>query len=239
MGTSTGRFVWFRHQVPPMGATRNDMYTGYAPTPTFNVGAGYHTRALSITLSTPAGFDIYYTLDGYTPTEGSTLYTGPIDITETTVVRAVAFDPNDDAPPSKALNFIATNTVFPGRRRSYHSCGVCKWKWSRRRSSGVGGNGEGAHIEFFHADGTFWVEATGDSNEHGNDSNAYGQRGFDYITRDQMGYDYALEAELFHVKERDQYQRLIFKAAANDNYPFEPGAHIRDAYVHTLSHLSA
>ena len=76
------------------------------------------------------------------------------------------------------------------------------------------------------------------SNEHGNDSNAYGQRGFDYITRDQMGYDYALESELFHVKERDQYQRLIFKAAANDNYPFEPGAHIRDAYVHTLSHLA-
>ena len=38
-----------------------------------------------------------------------------------------------------------------------------------------------------------------------------------------MGYDYAVEAELFHVKSRDQYQRLIFKAAANDNYPFEPG----------------
>ena len=80
---------------------------------------------------------------------------------------------------------------------------------------GWGGNDELAHIEFFNADGTFWVEATGDSNEHGNDSNAYGQRGFDYITRDQMGYDYALEAEMFHVKERDAYQRLIFKAGAN------------------------
>ena len=51
-----------------------------------------------------------------------------------------------------------------------------------------------------------------------------------------MGYDFALEYELFHEKNRDEYQRLIFKAGANDNYPHEPGAHIRDSYVHTLSH---
>ena len=220
------------------GADPFDMYTGYAPSPTFNVESGYHSGALSVTLSVTGGFDIYYTLDGYTPTEGSTLYTGPIDITETTVVRAVAFDPNDDVPPSLAPSYIATNTYFLGA--DSHTIPVVsvsgdgqesgEWAW--------GGTGDVAHIEFFHADGTFWVEATGDSNEHGNDSNAYGQRGFDCIIRDQMGYNHALEANMFHVKDRDEYQRLIFKAAANDNYPFEPGAHIRDAYVHTLSHLA-
>ena len=239
--TSDGDAAWGVCLVPSPEAANGgnpfDMYTGYAPTPTFNVEAGYHTGSLSITLSTLAGFDIYYTLDGYTPTEGSTLYTGPIDLTETTVVRAVAFDPNDDVPPSKAPSFVATNTYFLGE--DAHTIPVVSVSGNGQEDGEWGwGNGEGAHIEFFHADGTFWVEATGDSNEHGNDSNAYGQRGFDYITRDQMGYDYAVEAELFHVKERDQYQRLIFKAAANDNYPFEPGAHIRDAYVHTLSHLA-
>ena len=166
------------------------------------------------------------------------MYTGPIDITETTVVRAVAFDPNDDVPPSLAPSYIATNTDFLGA--DSHAIPVVsvsgdgqesgEWAW--------GGTGDVAHVEFFHADGTFWVEATGDSNEHGNDSNAYGQRGFDYITRDQMGYNHAVEANLYQVKNRDEYQRMIIKAAANDNYPFEPGAHIRDAYVHTLSHLA-
>ena len=219
------------------GADPFDMYTGYAPTPTFDVESGYHAGALSVSLSVPGNFDIYYTLDGYTPTEGSTLYTGPINITETTVVRAVAFDPDDDVPPSRAPSYIATNTYFLGA--DAHTIPVVSVSGNGQEDGTWGwGNGEGAHIEFFHADGTFWVEATGDSNEHGNDSNAYGQRGFDYITRDQMGYNYALEAEMFHVKSRDQYQRLIFKAAANDNYPFEPGAHIRDAYVHTLSHLA-
>ena len=214
-----------------------DMYTGYAPTPSFDVESGYHVGAITVSISAPADFDVYYTLDGYTPTDGSTLYTGPIGLTETTVVRAVAFDPNDDVPPSKAPSYIATNTYFLGA--DAHNIPVVSVSGNGQEDGTWGwGSGEAAHVEFFHSDGTFWVEATGDSNEHGNDSNAYGQRGFDCIIRDQMGYNHAFEAELFHVKERSEYQRLIFKAAANDNYPFEPGAHIRDAYVHTLSHLA-
>jgi len=212
-----------------------DMYTGYAPTPTFDVESGFHVGALTVSLSAPAGYDIYYTLDGYTPTEGSTLYTAPIGLTETTVVRAVAFDPNDDVPPSKAPSYIATNTYFLGA--DAHTIPVVSVSGNGQEDGTWGwGAGEAAHVEFFHSDGTFWVEATGDSNEHGNDSNAYGQRGFDCIIRDQMGYNHAFEAEMFHEKNRDEFQRLIFKAAANDNYPFEPGAHVRDSYVHTLSH---
>ena len=153
----------------PNGADPFDMYTGYAPTPTFDVESGYHAGALSVSLSVPAGYDIYYTLDGYTPTEGSMLYTGPINVTETTVIRAVAFDPNDDLPPSNAPSFIATNTYFLGA--DSHTIPVVSVSGNNLEDGNWIGN-EGAHIEFFHADGTFWVEATGDSNEHGNDSNA-------------------------------------------------------------------
>lgn len=39
----------------------------------------------------------------------------------------------------------------------------------------------------------------------------------------------------FSKYRADEYQRLIIKAAANDNYPFEEGAHIRDACLHVLS----
>ena len=34
-----------------------------------------------------------------------------------------------------------------------------------------------------------------------------------------MGYDDVVDAELFHISNRGKFQRLIFKAAANDNYP--------------------
>ena len=59
--------------------------------------------------------------------------------------------------------------------------------------------------------------------------------------RDQFGYNYALQDKIFDTKSRDKFQRVIVKAAANDNYPFSyggSGAHIRDAYVHHLSQLA-
>ena len=64
-------------------------------------------------------------------------------------------------------------------------------------------------------------------------------RGFDYITRDQFGYNYAIKDELFRTKDRDKYQRLIIKCAANDNYPFSYGGsgHIFEMPMYNLLKL--
>ena len=59
--------------------------------------------------------------------------------------------------------------------------------------------------------------------------------------RDQFGYNYALKDKIFETKDRTKFQRLIIKAAANDNYPFSfggTGAHIRDSYINHLSQLA-
>ena len=96
-------------------------------------------------------------------------------------------------------------------------------------------------FEIYNSDGTLFDKARGEFNEHGNDSWAYAQRGFDYITRDQFGYNYAIKGEVFNDNDRDRFQRFIVKCAANDNYPYaygSSGAHIRDAYVQSLSQVA-
>ena len=118
-------------------------------------------------------------------------------------LRSIVIDPTG----AEADSYIATNTYFIGDDN--HTIIVVSCSGNGQENGtwpGGGGVGEPMHIEFFAPDGTFITEASGDSNEHGNDSNAYGQRGFDYITRDQMGYDFALEYELFHEKQRDEFQ---------------------------------
>ena len=237
--TTDGGGTWAICLNPTANGSNNGsaLVSAYAPTPEFDVEAGYYAGGLDVAIMVPTGYEIRYTTNGYAPNGGSTIYTGPISVNSTTVIRAIAIDPSGNEGDS----FIATNTYFTGD--DSHTITVVSCSGDEQEDgSWPGGWGGGAdepmHIEFFTADGIFIVEASGDSNEHGNDSNAYGQRGFDYVTRDQMGYDYALEEELFHVKNRDEFQRLIFKAGANDNYPYEPGAHIRDAYVHTLSHIA-
>jgi gliding motility-associated-like protein len=91
-------------------------------------------------------------------------------------------------------------------------------------------------MEYFNETKALVAETNGETNEHGNDSWAYDQRGFDYVSKDEFGYNNAVNYKVFDIKDRDSFQRLIFKAAANDNYPFEPGgAHIRDSYTHYLA----
>lgn len=235
MNQSWGRSVdggddWVIMQNPsPEAANGGPTGTSYAEQPSISMEAGYYGAPINVTLNTAqTGTTIYYTLDGSIPTDGDIEYTGPINIASTTVLRAIAYHGDPDILPS----LVETNTYFFGDDQ--HTIPVVNISGITLNDGEWNGD-ELTDIEFFHPDGSFWVESAGDSNEHGNDSNAYDQRGFDYVTRDQLGQDYGLLAELFHVTDRDDFQRVIFKAAANDNYPAGGGGHIRDAYVQTLA----
>lgn len=59
--------------------------------PTFSPAAGTYYSPVNVTLScATADASIYYTLDGSTPTTGSTLYSAPIALSTNTTVKAIA-----------------------------------------------------------------------------------------------------------------------------------------------------
>ena len=57
--------------------------------PTF-AGETQFTESTEVSMTGPTGSEIHYTLDGTVPTAESTLYEGPITLSETTTVKAIA-----------------------------------------------------------------------------------------------------------------------------------------------------
>ena len=83
-------------------------------TPTFSPAAGTYTSAQSVTLSdATSGATIYYTTNGTTPTSSSTKYTGPITVssTETLQAIAVATDFTNSAVMSAAYTITSPTSV--------------------------------------------------------------------------------------------------------------------------------
>ncbi len=231
---STGRVSdgspdWGIFDSPTPGNANVGAATTYASKPVFNVEPGFYNGSVVVAISATPGTDIRYTLDGAEPTINSTLYTNPITIDQTTVVKAQAYNADPQVLPS----FTEANTYFIDVE---HSLVVLSIAGTTLQQLLNGQQFEPRGSFEYFDNGELIDEAYGEYNKHGNDSWAYAQRGLDYVTRDQMGYTSSLDHEIFPDKDRNRYQRLILKPAANDNYPFSNGgAHIRDAYVHTLS----
>ena len=174
---------------------------------------------------------IRYTTDGSVPTATSTLYSGAIAINATTVLRARAFS-------VELVSFTASSTFFINVTHTVPVVSIAG-AGTGSVASLLGGNSSltpQGFFELFEENGIFIDKGEGEFNKHGNDSWSYPQRGLDFIMKDQFGYNGDLDHQIFPNKTRDEFQRVILKPGASDNYPFESGgAHIRDPFVHTLS----
>jgi hypothetical protein len=89
-------------------------------TPTFSPGAGTYTGAQSVTISCETDdVTIYYTIDGSVPNNESTRYMEPITIAETTTLKAIAYDSENNASNvatavyTITLPTVATPTFSP------------------------------------------------------------------------------------------------------------------------------
>lgn len=85
--------AYFRQPTP--GADNAQAYAPPTPVVTASEPRGYKTSSFAVSLVCSNGTaQIRYTLDGSVPGADSPLYTGPIDVSKTTTLRAAVFDPD-------------------------------------------------------------------------------------------------------------------------------------------------
>lgn len=232
--TTDGANTWSLFTTPTHNAANTGAMLEYAARPTMSVAPGFYGSSQSVTLAcSTSGVNIYYTTDGTIPTTSSNLYTGAVNISTTTVLRAKAFHPtNTQIPPS----FIETNTYFINVNHTVAVVSVASDDYDNLFNNAAWF--AVSSCEFFDKTKAFIFEVDGaESDPHGNDSWAYPQKGFDLVMKDQRGYKHAVNYKMFNATPRTEFDRMMFKAGASDNYPFGggPGCHLRDAFVQSLS----
>jgi gliding motility-associated-like protein len=237
--TTDGGSTMSLFTTPTPNAANANPKNEYAQKPVFSVAPGIIAGPTTVSLSvTEPGLTIRYTLNGTTPTAASTAYSAPINVNANTVIRAASFSTDANTP----MSFVETNTYLIGVSHTVPilclSGDQVKGLANNTAPNAFSANFNGT-IEFFSPQGVLIDEGSGYYNKHGNDSWAYPQRGLDFVMRDQFGINHAIRHPIFRGKNRDEFSRLMLKAAASDNYPFENGgAHIRDAYVQSLSQVN-
>ena len=212
-------------------------YSAYAAKPDASLPAGYYSGSVTVSLySSEPNSVIRYTLDGTAPTGSSTLYSNPITISSTAVLKAITIS----SDPAILTSFVLFNTYFINVSHTLKVVSIAGTNLT------VLANGDQSQvptgsIEYFDTNKVRTSKAYGTFNSHGQDSWANDQRSLDFVARDEMGYSDALHEKMFPYTQRDEFQRFILRAAGDDNYPAAHhssnagSAHLRDAYVQMLA----
>ena len=113
--------AWVGFTAGTIPAVKTDLLTwsystGYnarLSTPTFSVPAGSYGSAQTVTITAPAGANIYYTTNGLQPTSSSRPYTGPITVSSSEIIQAVAIQSGYTDSSVAAANYqISTPNII-------------------------------------------------------------------------------------------------------------------------------
>lgn len=235
--TTSGGGEWgiFTNPTPGYSNSGSTAYYAYAAKPVVSDTGGFYNSFLSISIATTEpDAKIRYTTDGTEPVSTSPEYTSPVNIYMTRVLKARVFSNNPDILPG----LIEFNTYLINEN---HNLPVVSIAGNDLKELLNGNNAlrPRGTIEFFSKFKIRKTTAYGEFNEHGQDSWVHDQRSIDYITRDENGYSNALHEKFFALSDREEFQRVILRAAGDDNYPgIDTSAHMRDDFVQTLSQKS-
>lgn len=231
----------FRYYTSPTPKAANSPsgYTGRAEEAVFSVEGGLYAdgETLTVTLSAPEGHTIFYTTDCTDPSENSSVYTAPITLNSTTILRAMV------VADGKLPSLISTQSYFFGvshtmRVVSLVSDPVNLFDYNEGiYEMGPGAVGEyaeypygsnnkganfwmdwekAANVELFGVDGETILSQGCGIKLQGQYSRAEDQKAFKLIARSEYGSN-RFEAALFDDRPYTEYQSFILRASGQDN----------------------
>ncbi len=236
-------WVIFGTPTPDTANSISPWFSDYASPVTSNLNAGFYSGSQSLSLFAPLGGVIRYTINGNTPSASSPLYSAPVSIDSSIVIRARMFSSNAQILPGPVL----TNTYFINENITVPVVSVTTdpanlWDFN----SGIyvmGPNADtnfpyynanfwmgwekGAHTEYFDKQGYQGFELDNVLQIHGNWSKGFPQRSFRIKANDDYGQT-RIPFNLFPEKQLFELRAFNLRNAGID----WNNCHMRDGLMH-------
>lgn len=218
-------------EVPTPGQPNSAIeYTGIVDQPVTFTHQGGTTTVDSIGLSHPdSTTQIRYTLDASVPDVNSPVYSGPIDITGSTVLRARAFNENHIPSDTESRTYlvdrnhdIAVVTLVSDPVDLFDvETGIYEYGLDyERQAPHYGANfwddrEVDVHFSFFDENGQLGAALNAGVRIFGGWSRAADQRSLAIMTRNAYGSAW-IDYPLFSTREYDSFKSLVLRNSGND-----------------------
>ncbi|MBQ6375170.1 MAG: lamin tail domain-containing protein [Clostridia bacterium] len=208
------RFRFFPEPTPGQ-ANSGRFYQDVARNVTFSVPPGFvHESRIELAMASDPGVNIYYTLDGSTPTLNSDVYTKPISISRNTIVRAIAWRQGVLQSETSSGSFIFADhsvrlvCVYGNQSQLIGSEGTLV--------TGARKNGYNVYAEVYEPDGTKLVGQNCHMILTGHHSRThYDQKSFRLTAKRNTG-DTRFRAALFSKRDYSEYKSFMVRASGQD-----------------------
>ena len=262
-GRTQGMSGFFYYDTPTPFQMNGSGFSGYAENPAFSEEPGMYNSTTYVSISIPEGCQVYYTVDGSTPTEASTAYNGErLEMNFTTVLRAKAFP----ADPTLHASDTITGTWFIG---AYHTlpvvsvttdpvnlwdyntgmlaegpivkeaAGKLPFKNSTYRAVKDSGARFPCYVEMYDTDGTTLISQGAQFSLMGDYSLDMPQKSMKFRAKSLYGSK-TFAASLFEDREYTEYKSFVLRNSGNDSMwtRLQDGFQSRllDAYGATVIH---
>jgi hypothetical protein len=223
-----GPWVWFTEPTPGASNSTNS-YLGFTPEPIFNYLGGSYQSAFSCEISPQALSDrIYYTSDSHDPDSSSLLYSAPLFIDHTKVIRAVAI--KDGFLPSNIVSqfYLFNNSyslpvwaTITDPDNLYGTNGIYSHPWN----AGFAWERFAQHQYIKNNNLEFSINSG--IRIQGGNSVGMAKKSFRQFYNSRYGFD-ELRYPLFSHIPLNSFHKLVFRAGYDDDITTSVGTLLRD-----------
>ena len=239
-GIPLGGKGWHCLETATPGAANDSLYFDQmADEPVIETAAGFYDGSVTVEIRAAAGQEIRYTTDCGTPSRTSQLYTGPITVDKTTVIRARAFaDDMLGSTVAGSTYIIGDPTPIPVSVVSIYTDD--EYFFSNKKGILVKGTNNTpnyernweypAQIEYFDETGTRRLAQMVTTRVAGHSSRNLRQKSLSVFARSAFGSD-TLDCAFFENRPYTSYSAIQLRMTNSDNH----STRLRDAVLGEIS----